>query len=139
VHNLIFLNVRHLGRGANSVDDAEGKAARIAVEVTVIDVSEARKVVDKRVFRVSILEEVHMCLHEVERNIILEDDNVRVVHGAMGMVLLDEGSKCKAGTSGKIVRRGRKRRGDDSRDKEQGYGETSHGSNCPTRRCPELL
>ena len=58
-----------------------------------------------------------MVLPEVQRYVVLEGDDVRVIDGPVWMVCLHERSECEGGQRG--------RKGD--RDEEQGNGNTNHG------------
>jgi len=63
-----------------------------------------------------MLEEVDVVLPEVQRYVILEGNDVRIIDGAMGVMCLYDRSKSR--------QRGRK--GD--RDAEQRNGNTNHGA-----------
>jgi hypothetical protein len=91
-HNLILLYVGDFGHGPKLVDNITIEATGIAVEVAVIDLLDSSKVVNKWVFCMGVLKEVHMVGNEMNWYFLLEDDDVRVVDGSVRVVLFEERS-----------------------------------------------
>ena len=123
-HNLVVLDVLDLGHQADLVDGAGAELARVALDVPVVDVREASERVALGVGGVHGLEEVHVVRQEGGGDAILEHDDVRVVDGAVGVLVRDqrrEGHACDPAVGAGVSRerRGRRQRDGQERDTEQ--------------------
>ncbi len=106
MHNLVLLDVCDLWHAANLLHNLLREAPGIARDMAVVDLLDTRHVVHERVRAVRGLQEAHVGLHDGAREVVLENDDIRVVDAAMGVLNSDQG-------------RQRKRRG---RDEDIGAG-----------------
>lgn len=129
LHNLVLLNVSDLGPEPELLENALGEASGIAVDVAVVDpLNAGGDVADERVLSMELLEEVQVVRLDVRVHVVLENDDVRVVQGAMGMLAGKEGRECDGGAGWGRVR-GRERGGKD----ESGRGDGDQGPLCERR------
>lgn len=133
-NDLVLLDEGNLWHHADSIDCLLGEVSRVALEVAVVDMTETGSefVTKEGVLVVGHLEEVHVIANEVGVDVVLEDNHVGVVDGAMGVVvgyegrdredgaLLEDGMGARRERGGE--REGREGEGDDNDDGAGGHG-----------------
>lgn len=139
--DLVFLDESNLRHETDLVHGLLAEVTGVALDMAVVNVAEtdSKLVAEKRVLIVCHVDKIEMVGHELVGDTILEEDHVRVVHGTMGMMGVDERRNGKDGTLlldavgvGRERRRLYKGHKDDGGDDgEIGVGSGSH---CGQRR-----
>ena len=119
--NLVLLNVGNLWPRPELLKHTGGEATGVTVDVAIIDLVNARDVPNERVGMVESVKEVQVAKLDIRVNIVLENDDIRVVQGAMGVLAGKEGRKTYCGALGDDMGRGREGGRDDDGGTGDGY------------------
>jgi hypothetical protein len=90
MNNRVLLDISHLRHLPNALDDGVGETTRVALEVTVVHLTDANgSISEERVFFVGGLKEVEVVIHDGGVEVVLQHDDERVVENLLGMLSLE--------------------------------------------------